>query len=212
MQRKFIMIKEIYNPLLKDRLTLMRRKETPSKYFRQMVEEISIFMTYEIAREFKLKEIEIETPITKCKAKVLDENIVVVPILRAGLGMVSGVLKVLPDAAVGHIGLVRDKITHKPIEYYKKMPPNFADKKIIVVDPMVATGGSASAALQMLKDDGAKDIIFVCIISAPEGLKKISEDHPDIPIYTAAIDECLNEEACIVPGLGDAGDRIFDTL
>lgn len=206
------MIKEIYNPILKDRLTQMRRKNTPSKYFRQIVEEMAIFMTYEIARDFKVKEVEIETPITKCKAKILDENFVVVPILRAGLAMVSGVLKVLPDAAVGHIGLVRDKTTHEPTEYYRKMPPNFADKKIIVVDPMVATGGSASAALQILKDNGANDIIFICIISAPEGIEKLSENHPEIPIYTAAIDERLNENACIVPGLGDAGDRIFDTL
>lgn len=206
------MIKEIYHPILKDRLTLMRRKETSSKDFRQAVEEIAMFMAYEIARDFKVKEIEIETPITTCKAKVLDENFVVVPILRAGLAMVSGVLKIFPNAAVGHIGLVRDETTHKPIEYYKKMPPNIAGKKLIVVDPMLATGGSSSAALQILKDYGAKDIIFVCIISAPEGIKKMTDDHPEIPIYTAAIDDHLNENAYIVPGLGDAGDRIFDTL
>lgn len=206
------MVTEIFNPILKDRLTQLRRKETPSKFFRQTVEEIATFMTYEIAKNFKLKEIEIETPITKCKAKILDESFVIVPILRAGLAMVSGALKVLPDAAVGHIGLVRDEITHKPIEYYKKMPPNFAAKKIIVVDPMLATGGSAAAAIQMLKDDGAKDIILISIISAPEGIKTVSEAHPEISIYTAAIDERLNENAYIVPGLGDAGDRIFDTL
>ncbi len=212
MQRKFTMINEIFNPILKDRLTLLRRKETPSKIFRQTVEEIATFMTYEVAKNFKLKEIEIETPIKKCKAKVLAEEFVIVPILRAGLGMVSGALKVLPNAAVGFIGLVRDETTHQPIEYYKKLPPNISGKKIIVIDPMLATGGSSSAALQMLKNDGAKDIVFVCIISAPEGIKKISEDHPEIPIYTAAIDERLNENAYIVPGLGDAGDRIFDTL
>lgn len=206
------MVTEIFNPILKDRLTLMRRKETPSKFFRQAVEEISTFMIYEVAKNFKLKEIEIETPIAPCKAKVLDEDCIIVPILRAGLAMVSGALKVLPDAAVGHIGLVRDEITHKPIAYYKKMPPNFAAKKIIIVDPMLATGGSASAALQMLKNDGAKDIIFVSIIAAPEGIKKLSENHPDIKIYTSTIDERLNENAYIVPGLGDAGDRIFDTL
>ena len=206
------MINEIFNPILKDRLTLLRRKETPSKIFRQTVEEIATFMTYEVAKNFKLKEIEIETPIKKCKAKVLAEEFVIVPILRAGLGMVSGALKVLPNAAVGFIGLVRDETTHQPIEYYKKLPPNISGKKIIVIDPMLATGGSSSAALQMLKNDGAKDIVFVCIISAPEGIKKISEDHPEIPIYTAAIDERLNENAYIVPGLGDAGDRIFDTL
>ena len=206
------MIKEISHPILKDRLTLMRRKETSSKDFRQAVEEIATFMTYEIARDFPTKEIEIETPITKCTAKILADEFIIVPILRAGLGMVSGVLKVLPNAAVGHIGLVRDETTHKPIEYYKKLPPNISNKKIIVVDPMLATGGSSSAALQMLKDAGAKNIIFICIISAPEGIKKISEDHPEIPIYTAAIDDHLNENAYIVPGLGDAGDRIFDTL
>lgn len=206
------MIQEINNPILKDRLTLIRRKDTPSKFFRQTVEEISMFMTYEIAKNFKVTEIEIETPITKCKSKILAEKFVVVPIIRAGLAMTGGVLKVLPDAAVGHIGLMRDETTHKPIEYYKKMPPNFINQKLILVDPMLATGGSASAALQMLKDDGAKDIIFLCIIAAPEGIKKLNEDHPEIPCYTLAIDEHLNENACIIPGVGDAGDRLFNTL
>ena len=206
------MITEIFNPVLQDRLTLLRQKETPPKIFRQTVEEIATFLTYEVSKNFKLKEIEIETPIAPCKAKVLAEDFVIVPILRAGLGMLSGALKVLPNAAVGHIGLVRDETTKKPIEYYKKMPPNFAAKKIIVVDPMLATGGSAAAAIQMLKNDGAKDLIFISIISAPEGIKKLSESHPDLPIYTSAIDEHLNENAYIVPGLGDAGDRIFDTL
>ena len=206
------MIKEIFHPILKDRLTLIRKKDTPSKIFRQTIEEIATLLTYEAARDFRLKEIDIETPVTSCKAKILDENFVVVPILRAGLGMLSGVLKVLPDAAVGFIGLVRDETTHKPIEYYKKMPPNYAGKKIILADPMLATGGSAAAAVQMLKDDGAKDFIFISIISAPEGLKKLSDAHSDIKIYTSTIDERLNENAYIVPGLGDAGDRIFDTL
>ena len=191
---------------------MIRKKDTPSKIFRQTIEEIATLLTYEAARDFRLKEIDIETPVTSCKAKILDENFVVVPILRAGLGMLSGVLKVLPDAAVGFIGLVRDETTHKPIEYYKKMPPNYAGKKIILADPMLATGGSAAAAVQMLKDDGAKDFIFISIISAPEGLKKLSDAHPDIKIYTSTIDERLNENAYIVPGLGDAGDRIFDTL
>ncbi len=206
------MVTEIFNPILKDRLTLLRRKDTPPKIFRQTVEEIAIFLTYEVSKNFKLKEVEIETPIARCKAKVLAEDFVIVPILRAGLGMLSGALKVLPDAAVGFIGLVRDEITKKPIEYYKKMPPNFSAKKIIVLDPMLATGGSAAAAIQMLKNDGAKDLIFISIISAPEGIKKLSEAHPELPIYTSAIDERLNENAYIVPGLGDAGDRIFDTL
>ena len=198
------MITEIFNPVLQDRLTLLRQKETPPKIFRQTVEEMAVLMIYEVAKNFKLKEIEI--------SKVLAEDFVIVPILRAGLGMLSGALKVLPNAAVGHIGLVRDETTKKPIEYYKKMPPNFAAKKIIMVDPMLATGGSAAAAIQMLKNDGAKNIIFVSIISAPEGIKKLSESHPELPIYTAAIDERLNADAYIVPGLGDAGDRIFDTL
>ena len=206
------MVTEIFNPILQDRLTLLRQKDTPPKIFRQTVEEMAALMIYEVAKNFKLKEIEIETPITSCKSKVLAEDFVIVPILRAGLGMLNGALKILPDAAIGHIGLVRDETTHKPIEYYKKMPPNFASKKIIMVDPMLATGGSAAAAIQMLKNDGAKDFIFVSIISAPEGIKKLSENHPDIKIYTAAIDERLNENAYIVPGLGDAGDRIFDTL
>jgi len=206
------MVTEIFNPILKDRLTLIRRKDTPPKIFRQTVEEIAIFLTYEVSKNFKLKEVEIETPMARCKAKVLAEDFVIVPILRAGLGMLSGALKVLPDAAVGFIGLVRDEITKKPIEYYKKMPPNFSSKKIIVLDPMLATGGSAAAAIQMLKNDGAKDLIFISIISAPEGIKKLSEAHPELPIYTSAIDERLNENAYIVPGLGDAGDRIFDTL
>lgn len=206
------MIKEIFHPLLKDRLTLMRQKDTPSKFFRLAVTEIATFLTYEAARDFQLKEIEIETPVASCKAKILAEDFVIVPILRAGLGMLNGALNVLPDAAVGYIGLVRDETTHKPIEYYKKMPPNYTSKKIIVVDPMLATGGSAAAAVQMLKNDGAKDIIFISIISAPEGLKKLSDAHPDIKIYTSAVDETLNENAYIVPGLGDAGDRIFNTL
>lgn len=206
------MVTEIFNPILKDRLTLLRQKNTPPKIFRQVVEEMAAFMIYEVARNFKLKEIEIETPIARCKAKVLAEDFVIVPILRAGLGMLSGALKVLPSAAVGHIGLVRDEKTKKPIEYYKKMPPNYAAKNIIVVDPMLATGGSAAAAVQMLKNDGAKNIIFVSIISAPEGIKNFSEMHPDIKMYTSAIDERLNENAYIVPGLGDAGDRIFNTL
>lgn len=206
------MIREISHPLLSDRLTQLRRKETPPQVFRQVVEEIAIFLTYEIAREFRLKEIEIETPIRKCRAEVLAEDFVVVPILRAGLGMLNGVLKVLPSAEVGLIGLVRDETTKLPTEYYKKLPPNFAAKKVIVVDPMLATGGSAAAALQILKSGGAKDINFVSIISAPEGIEKVATEFPEVPIYTAAIDEGLNADCYIVPGLGDAGDRIFNTL
>ena len=206
------MINEIKHPIIQNKLTLIRRKETPSKDFRNAVEEIATFLTYEAARDFELREVEIETPLTRCKSKILAEDIIIVPILRAGLAMVSGALKIFPDAAVGHIGLVRDENTHTPIEYYKKLPPNIAGKKVLVVDPMLATGGSSAAALQMLKDSGAKDIIFICIISAPEGINLITREHPEIPIYTAAIDDHLNENCYIVPGLGDAGDRIFGTL
>ncbi len=205
------MINEIKHPIIQNKLALIRRKDTPSKDFRAAVEEIAAFLTYEVARDFALREIEIETPLTRCKAKILADDFIIVPILRAGLAMVSGALKILPDAAVGHIGLVRDETTHKPIEYYKKLP-NLAGKKVLVVDPMLATGGSSAAALQMLKDSGAEDITFICIISAPEGINFITREHPDIPIYTAAIDDHLNENCYIVPGLGDAGDRIFDTL
>lgn len=207
------MVTEIFNPILFHKLAQLRDKRTPTKKFRALVEEIAMLMLYEVGKNFDSEEVEIETPLRPCKVKVLaEEKFVVVPILRAGLGMTEGVLKILPGAAVGHIGLYRDEKTHLPIEYYSKMPPNLDEKILLVTDPMLATGGSASAALQMLKDKGAKKIIFMCIVSAPQGIKKISEDHPDIPIYTAAIDEGLNENCYILPGLGDAGDRIFGTL
>ena len=207
------MINEIKNPIIAHKLAQLRNKETPTKIFRPLVQEIAMLMTYEVGKEFETKEIEIETPLTSCKVKVLEEeNFVVVPILRAGLAMVEGVLKILNGASVGHIGLYRDEKTFQPVEYYSKMPPNLSEKILLVTDPMLATGGSASAALQMLKDKGAKKIIFMCIVSAPQGIEKISADHPDIPIYTAAIDEGLNEHCYILPGLGDAGDRIFGTL
>lgn len=207
------MVTEIFNPILSHKLAQLRDKNTPTKKFRVLVEEIAMLMLFEIGKNFDSEEVEIETPLKTCKVKVLtEEKFVVVPILRAGLGMTEGVLKILPGAAVGHIGLYRDEKTHLPVEYYSKMPPNIYEKILLVTDPMLATGGSASAALQMLKDKGAKKIIFMCIVSAPQGIKKISEDHPDIPIYTAAIDEGLNENCYILPGLGDAGDRIFGTL
>ena len=207
------MIKEIKNPIIAHKLAQLRNKETPTKIFRPLVQEIAMLMTYEVGKEFETKEIEIETPLTSCKVKVLEEEkFVVVPILRAGLAMVEGVLKILNGASVGHIGLYRDEKTFQPVEYYSKMPPNLSEKILLVTDPMLATGGSASAALQMLKDKGARKIIFMCIVSAPQGIEKISADHPDIPIYTAAIDEGLNEHCYILPGLGDAGDRIFGTL
>lgn len=207
------MVTEIFNPIISHKMAQLRDKKTSTKLFRMLVEEIAMLMLYEVGKNFESKEIEIETPLMPCRVKVLDEKkFVVVPILRAGLGMTEGILKILPEAAVGHIGLYRDEKTHLPVEYYSKMPPNLDEKILLVTDPMLATGGSASEALQMLKDKGAKKIIFMCIVAAPQGIKKVSEDHPEIPIYTAAIDEGLNENCYILPGLGDAGDRIFGTL
>ncbi len=203
----------IKNPLIEHKLTIMRMKETSEKDFRENLEEISMLMTCEVAKNFDTREIEIETPIKKCTAKILDEkNFVIVPILRAGLGMSVGVLKMLPKASVGHIGLYRDEKTFKPVEYYSKMPPNLPQKILIVTDPMLATGGSCVAALEMLKEKGAKKIFLMNLLAAPIGIETVATAHPDVEIYTTAIDEGLNERAYIVPGLGDAGDRIFGTL
>ena len=207
------MIHEIKNPIVNHKLAQLRRKETSSKDFRALVEEIAAMLTYEVGKNFQTQTIEIETPIKICRAEFLDEkNFVVVPILRAGLAMSNGVLKILPNASIGHVGLYRDEKTFKPVEYFFKMPPHFDEKILLVVDPMLATGGSASAALKLLKARGAKKNFFLCIVSSPQGIEKISADHPDVEIYTASIDEGLNENCHIVPGLGDAGDRIFATL
>ncbi len=207
------MIHEIKNAIVNHKLAQLRRKETSPKDFRALVEDIALLLTYEVGKNFETRAIEIETPIQNCRAEFLDEkNFVVVPILRAGLAMADGVLKILPNAAVGHIGLYRDEVTFAPVEYYFKMPPRINEKILLVVDPMLATGGSASDAIQSLKNHGAKKIFFICIVSAPRGLEKISGEHPDVEIYTAAIDDGLNDSCYIVPGLGDAGDRIFDTL
>ena len=207
------MIKEIRHPLIQHKLTLMRKKDTSTKDFRELLEEITMLMTYEVTKDFPLKEIEIETPVAKCKSNVLiDENVVVVPILRAGLGMSSGVIKMFPKAGIGHVGLYRDPQTLKPIEYYCKLPSDINQRKVIVVDPMLATGGSSSAALTLIKNKGAVDMILMGLVAAPKGVEVITHDHPDIPIYVAAIDSHLNDHAYIVPGLGDAGDRIFNTL
>ena len=206
------MVHEVKNPIIASKLAQLRNKNTPSKDFRELVEEIAIFLTYEAAKKFETHEIIIETPLKSCRAEILDEkSFVIVPILRAGLAMSNGVLKILPNASIGHIGLYRDEKTLKPIEYLFKMPPRIEEKIIIAVDPMLATGGSASAALDLLKNHGAKKIFFLNIISAPQGIKKIAENHSDVEIYTAAIDKGLNENFYIVPGLGDAGDRIFST-
>ena len=200
------------HPLIQHKLTLMRQKNCGTKDFRQLLEEISMLMGYEVTRELPLKEIEIETPMAKCKSKVIaGKKLGVVPILRAGLGMVDGILNLIPSAKVGHIGLYRDPETHQPVEYYCKMPSDIADRDVIVLDPMLATGGSASAAITFLKGYGCKHIKLMNILAAPEGIEVIRRDHPDVEIYVAAVDEKLNEHAYIVPGLGDAGDRIFGT-
>lgn len=204
----------IDHPLIQHKLTMMRKKTTGTKDFRELLEEISMLMTYEITRDFPLKDVEIETPVSKCMGKELADTrkVCVVPILRAGLGLQSGVVNMIPAAKIGHIGLYRDPETLKPVEYYCKMPSDIAERTMLVVDPMLATGGSAAAAITMLKEKGAKKLILMCLVAAPEGVKVINEEHPDVPVYVAAVDEKLNEHGYIVPGLGDAGDRIFGTI
>ena len=200
------------HPLIQHKLTIMRDKNTSSKDFRQLLDEISMLMGYEITRNLPLEDVEVETPI--CKAifkRISGKKLAVVPILRAGLGMVDGLLRLVPSARVGHIGLYRDPETHLPVEYYCKMPQGIEDRLTIVVDPMLATGGSASDAITMVKARGAKSVLLMCLVAAPEGVKKVQEAHPDVDIYCAALDEKLNDHAYIVPGLGDAGDRIFGT-
>lgn len=201
------------HPLITHKLSIMRNKKTGSKDFRELLNEIAMLMGYEITRDLPLEDITIETPITKTKAHmVAGKKLAVVPILRAGIGMVDGILSLVPVAKVGHIGLYRDPETHEPVEYYCKLPADIEERVVILVDPMLATGGSACDALQRLKDRGCTHIKFMCLVAAPEGVKKVQETHPDVDIFTAALDECLNEHAYIVPGLGDAGDRIFGTL
>ena len=204
----------IDHPLIQHKLTMMRKKTTGTKDFRELLEEISMLMTYEITRDFTLKDVEIETPVAKCVGKELADTrkVCVVPILRAGLGLQSGVVNMIPAAKIGHIGLYRDPETLKPVEYYCMMPSDIAERTMLVVDPMLATGGSAAAAITMLKEKGAKKLILMCLVAAPEGVKVINDEHPDVPVYVAAVDEKLNEHGYIVPGLGDAGDRIFGTL
>ena len=203
----------IDHPLITHKLSIMRNKKTGSKDFRELLDEIALLMGYELTRDLPLEEIQIETPIMPMKAKVVKgKKLAIVPILRAGIGMVNGLQTLVPVAKVGHIGLYRDPETHKPVEYYCKLPTDVADRLVILVDPMLATGGSAVDALSMLKARGCKQIRFMCLVAAPEGVAKVQEAHPDVDIYTAALDECLNEHAYIVPGLGDAGDRIFGTL
>ena len=198
------------HPLIQHKLTIMRDKNTPSKDFRTLLDEIAMLMGYEVTRNLPLKDVEVETPICKTTMKMIaGKKLAIVPILRAGLGMVDGLLKLVPVARVGHIGLYRDHDTHQPVEYYCKMPSDIGERFVIVVDPMLATGGSASDALNMVKKRGAKNIVLMCLVAAPEGVEKVLADHPDVDIYCAALDEKLNEDAYIIPGLGDAGDRIF---
>jgi uracil phosphoribosyltransferase len=202
----------IDHPLIQHKLSFIRDKSTGSKDFRELVEEIAMLMCYEVTRTMPLEEVEIETPICKTKAKTLTgKKVGIVPILRAGLGMVDGMLKLIPAAKVGHIGLYRDPQTLKPVEYYCKLPSDIGERDIIVTDPMLATGGSSADAITLLKNKGAKNIKLMCLIAAPEGLKYVTEIHPDVEIFAAAIDERLNEHGYIVPGLGDAGDRLFGT-
>ncbi len=202
----------INHPLIQHKLSLMRDINTGSKDFRELLGEIAMLMCYEVTRDFQLEDVEIETPITKMTAKMLTgKKVGIVPILRAGLGMVDGMMKIIPAAKVGHIGLYRDPQTLKPVEYYCKLPSDITEREFIVVDPMLATGGSAIGAIQMLKDKGARNIRLMCLIAAPEGVEAVLEAHKDINIYIAHMDEKLNDHGYIVPGLGDAGDRIFGT-
>lgn len=200
------------HPLIQHKIGYIRRKETGTKDFRQTISEIAMLICYEATRDLKLSDVEIETPICATTAKELKgKKMAIVPILRAGLGMVDGVLQLIPAAKVGHIGLYRDPETLNPVEYYCKLPADCAEREVFVLDPMLATGGSSVAAIQMLKDRGCKKIHFMCIIAAPEGIAKMEEAHPDVDMYIGALDEKLNDHGYIVPGLGDAGDRIFGT-
>lgn len=200
------------HPLIQHKIGIIRREETGPKDFRSLVGEIAMLMCYEATRDLKLVDVEINTPICQTKAKELQgKKLAIIPILRAGLGMVDGMLTMIPAAKVGHVGLYRNPETLQPVEYYCKLPDDCANREVFVVDPMLATGGSSAAAIQMIKDRGVKNIRFMCIIAAPEGVKKMQEAHPDVDIYIGALDDHLNEHGYIVPGLGDAGDRIFGT-
>ena len=202
----------IDHPLIQHKLTIMRKIETGSKDFRQLLSEIALLMGYEITRDIPLHDIKLKTPICEMTAKEVEgKKLAIVPILRAGLGMVEGLLNLLPVAKVGHIGLYRDPKTHKPVPYYCKLPEDIGERLVILCDPMLATGGSSCDAIDLLKRRGATNIKLMCLVAAPEGVEKVMSAHPDIPIYCAALDEKLNENAYIVPGLGDAGDRLFGT-
>ena len=199
------------HPLISHKLSIIRDKNTSSKEFRELLSEIASLMTFDMCRDLKTKDVKIETPICVADCKQLDKDVIIVPILRAGLGMVEGILNLIPTAKVGHIGMYRDEETCEPCEYYAKFPTNLPDATVIVLDPMLATGGSCAAAITMIKKRGAKDIRYIGLVGAPEGVKRLQEEHPDIDIYLAALDEKLNEKSYIVPGLGDCGDRLFGT-
>ena len=200
------------HPLILHKLHVLRDKDTPVKEFRELISEIAMLMCYEATRDLPLEDVDVETPVAVAKCKRLaGKKVAIVPILRAGLGMVDGMVSMIPNAKVGHIGLFRDPETLEPVKYYFKMPPDIEERDVIVVDPMLATGGSASASLTFLKEAGAKHIKLMCIIGCPEGVERIQKDHPDVDIYVAGLDERLNDHGYIVPGLGDAGDRIFGT-
>ena len=205
-------VKIIEHPLIQHKLSIMRDVHTGTKEFRELLEEISMLMAFEITRDLPLETVEVETPVAKCNCKMLTgKKLGVVPILRAGLGMLNGVVRLIPAAKVGHVGLYRDPETLLPVEYYCKLPTDVAEREFILIDPMLATGGSSAAAIDLWKKKGAKHIKLMCLVAAPEGVKLVNEQHPDVEIYTAAVDDYLNDHGYIIPGLGDAGDRIFGT-
>ena len=205
------MVKVLNHALIKHKLSIMREEKTSNYIFKQNLDEIAMLMAYEVTKDYPLKEKEIETPICKTTGYELDRDIILVPILRAGVGLVDGFRRIMPTAKVGHIGMYRDEETFKPNVYFFKVPKDIAQREVLILDPMLATGGSGIDAIELLKEKGVKKIKFLCIIAAPEGIKAMQEKHPDVQIYCAAIDEKLNEHAYIIPGLGDAGDRIFGT-
>jgi uracil phosphoribosyltransferase len=205
------MVNVLKHPLLTHKLTLLRRKETDTKEFRETLDEIAGLMAYEITRDLPVRDITIETPLGFCKTQELARDVVLVPILRAGLGMVDGISNLIPTARIGHIGMYRDHKTLEPITYYSKFPDNLSEAVVMVLDPMLATGGSSTDAIQVIKNNGAKTIKLVCVVGAPQGVERIMKDHPDVQIFLAGLDERLNDKGYIVPGLGDAGDRLFGT-
>lgn len=205
-------INELNHPLIEHKLAILRNKETGTKEFRELVSELAMFLCYEAMKDAKLEQKEIETPIQKTQVQMLNEDkYAFIPILRAGTGMLEGITTIIPNAKIGHIGMYRNEETLKPVKYYYKVPKDIVNREVLILDPMLATGGSGCDAIQMIKDEGVKKIKFLCIIAAPEGIEKMQKEHPDVEIYCAKIDEKLNEIGYIVPGLGDAGDRIFGT-